>query len=395
MIAVAHRFLALLLALTMAACTGSQPPPPPQAIAPIPAPDPARVESVLFLVGDPGDAVTDRSPTLQRLRQDIEDWAQRLEADSAVVTLILGDLIYPVGLRPPDHPAFDSDTAVFMSQVRLVQGPEAFRRGARLFFLAGNHDWGGRERRAGPARIRNLDEFVEFARATTGAAVDLVPEVGTGGPHLVDLGDRLRLILLDTAWWLLASDEAQHAEVLGGIERAMATAGDREVLIAAHHPFESVGPHGGHFPFWETFGLRYLLARSGAILQDVTSGPYRDLERGLRQIFGRLGPPLIFAGGHEHSLQVIEGRVETDPRFNLVSGSASKLTRVGYEPGVRYAASAPGYMRVVFEKDGGVILFVEATDPEYLKCRGADEERDRCVAEGVAAFGTVHSRRLR
>src|SRR5690606_3609827 len=116
----------------------------------------------------------------------------------------------------------------------------------------------------------------------------------------LDWGHHYRIVMLDTAWWLLEGDQAARLEVLRGIEEAFATAGDRTLMLAAHHPFRSGGPHAGGFSFWSTLGVRYLLYRSGAILQDITSRPYRQLEAGLRDIFGRHGPPLAFMGGHEH-----------------------------------------------------------------------------------------------
>jgi hypothetical protein len=385
---------ACLLAISIAGCR--QPP-----VGPIPAPDPlsdpdpAAVESVLFLVGDAGDATTERNPILTRLQDDIEWWATRLDSDSSVAVLVLGDIVYPEGLHPPGHPSRDSDTSVVMGQVRLVMGPESLRRGARMFFMAGNHDWGSRKDWEGYRRLRTLEEFFTEARARTGAAVELTPEAGAGGPRVVDMGDNLRLLLLDTAWWLLSGDDEQKAEVLRGIDEAFRTAGGREVMLAAHHPFRSVGPHGGFFPFWETAGVRYILARSGAILQDLTSVPYRGLENGLREIFLRHSPPLAFIGGHEHSLQVIESIQESDPRFTLVSGSASKLTGVGFEEGVRFASSVPGYMRVVTGKDGSVALYVEATPAEFLECGGTGAELAGCMAEGLAGFESVYSQRLR
>jgi hypothetical protein len=393
-IRIARRSALLLLALVLAAC-GRPSAPPPALLEPLPPPDPARVESVLFLVGDAGEARTDRTPILHRIQQDVEAWAGRLDSDSAVAVLVLGDIVYPEGLRSRDDPVFHADTAVVMAQVRLVLGPSARSRGARMFFVAGNHDWGSRRHRDGFTRLRNLAAFLELASTMTGAPVALVPEAGTGGPYVVDVGTRLRLLLLDTAWWLLSADTREREAMLAGIDEAFAGAGDRDVVVAAHHPFRSVGPHGGFFPFWEMAGLRYLLARSGAILQDLTSEPYRDLETGLRAIFHRHGPPLAFVGGHEHSLQVIEAVIGTDPRVSLVSGSASKLTDVGHHEGVRYAASAPGYMRIVIEEEGGVSVFVEAAPPEYLHCGGSDEALARCMAEGVAAFRTVYSQRIR
>lgn len=371
------------------------PGPEPEAMAP---PDPAEVESVIFLVGDGGEAKPATHPILTRLREDIEWWAERLPEDSSVVVLYLGDIVYPLGMNPPGSDDFAGDSTVVMGQVGIVAGPNALARGARGYFLAGNHDWGLEREVEGAVRLGILADFLAVARQSTGADVRLEPPAGTGGPTVVDVGTQVRVILLDTAWWLLhggRQDSPAHRAVLQGVEEAMQSAGEREVFIAAHHPFRSAGPHGGQFDFWETFGVRYVLARSGAILQDVTSIPYRMLEQGLRDIFSRTGPPLGFLGGHEHSLQILHGIEPLDPTVNVVSGSASKLTSVGTADGMQFGMSAPGYMRLVTMRDGSMGLFVEAAPPEFRQCAGDEAALAACMRDGVAAFETVHSQRLR
>jgi hypothetical protein len=361
----------------------------------IPSPSYSDVESVLFLIGDAGEAVSQASPLLERMRQDIEVWSERLEADSSVAVLLLGDIVYPLGMNPPGSSSYDNDTSVVMGQVRLVSGPWARARGTRAYVMAGNHDWGLREDWEGFLRLLELDTFLAAARAATGAAIELVPAAGTGGPEVIDWGDQYRLLILDTAWWLVERNPGERQNVLRGIDEAFSTAGDREILIAAHHPFKSGGPHGGRFSFWETLGVRYILFRSGAVLQDITSRPYRDLDIGLRSIFSEYDPPLAFIGGHEHSLQIIEGNEPTDPLYNIVSGSGSKMSSVGPVDGLVFGQGAPGYMRLVVEKDGGVSLFVEATAPRYQYCPSGEPERTTCMTEGIAAFQTVFSKQLK
>jgi hypothetical protein len=383
----------LVCLFVLSVCTRTPAPLPPAQF--VTAPDTSDVESVIFLMGDAGDAHADRSPVLHRLAMDIEAWSARLERDSAVAMLVLGDVVYPEGVRPHGSRHYDRDTAVVMSQVRLVSGAAALARGSRAYFLAGNHDWGLRRHWPGYIRLRNLEEFLDYARARTGADVRLSPPAGSGGPEVVDFGQHVRLLLLDTAWWLLEGDEEAKQSVLQGIERAIAEAGGREIIFAAHHPFTSAGPHGGQFSFWETGGFRYILYRSGAILQDITSGPYRELERGLRPIFERHGPPLAFVGGHEHSLQLLEGIRPTDPRFHVVSGSMSKNTEVGKAEGLLFGASAPGYARLVIERGGGMTLFIEAAPTEFLHCPAAEPARGQCMQRGVAAFRTMSSVRIK
>jgi hypothetical protein len=385
---------AALLFAALAACAAGPPPALPEPER-APEPPPAEVERVLFLLGDPGEVTTATSPLLQRLGRDVESWSGALAADSAVAIVVLGDIIYPDGLHAPETEVFARDTAVVMSQVRLVTGPQARARGARVYFVAGNHDWGQRKDFEGAVRLARLAAFLESVRQETGAHVELVPEAGTGGPFVWDWGPHVRLLLLDTAWWLLGADDAEETAFLARVEEAMRTAGERQVLFGAHHPFRSAGPHGGEISVWKMLGLYYLLQRAGALLQDLTSRPYRELERGLRGIFSRTGPPFAFIGGHEHSLQVFERVEPTDPAYSLVSGSGSKLSSVGMQPGLRFAERAPGYMRLLVRTDGAMHLSVEATGEAYLACDGEPEAAAECVAAGLAAFETVHSQPLR
>ena len=387
----------VLLSALLAGCN-LDPPAPTPAPEPVSAPDPSQVEQVLFLVGDPGQARSAYYPIMPRLQQDIEWWAERLPRDSAVTVLFLGDIVYPLGLHPPGTEEYPGDSAIVMDQVQLLAGPYTRQRRAQGYFMAGNHDWGLETDWEGVVRLNNLDQFLTRARAYTGAEVRLVPEPGTGGPYVVDVGEHIRLLILDTAWWLLDGGkgaQAEHPVVLERIEAAMRSAGGRQVIFAAHHPFQSAGPHGGEFSFWRSLGVRYLLARSGAILQDLTSLPYRELKAGLRAIFDRTGPPLVFVGGHEHSLQVIEGRHPNDPKFSLVSGSASKVSEIGMEEKMYFGRGAPGYMRLVVYKNGGVGVFVESAPERFKSCPKGEPERLECMAAGVAAYETVHSQRIR
>jgi hypothetical protein len=383
----------VVVCAALACSCGPRPPVLPPYV-PIPEPAPQDVESVIFLFGDAGDVRDEDSPLLVRLKQDVEKWSAALDADSSVMVIALGDIVYPLGVTAPDADGYAADTAVAMSQLRLVAGPRARSHGARAYFVAGNHDWKSERDEEGRAQLEHLDGLIDAVRKRDGLGVQLVPAAGTGGPHVIDWGRRFRILLLDTAWWILQSSDTAQTSMLSRIEQAVSTRGERDIMIASHHPFISAGPHGGEISVRSGMGLRYPLSRSGAILEDITSLPYRRLEQGFRSIFDKHEPPMIFAGGHDHSLQVIAGALPTDPIINLVSGAGSKLDGVGSERGLRFARSAPGYMRLVFERNGGVTVFVESTDPAFLKCDDEDE-RARCMADGVAAFQTVYGRRVR
>ncbi|MGD2067560.1 MAG: hypothetical protein PVI57_02665 [Gemmatimonadota bacterium] len=376
--------------LAVAAC--GPPPPTVSDWTPLPSPTGPEVDAVVFLVGDAGEALPGRSPVLAVLQREVEAWSSRLARDSAVSVVFLGDLVYPNGVHERGSPEFPRDSSRLRAQVDVLSGPVARRRGTRGIFLPGNHDWGQTTGAEGVAHLRNLEGLLAAMAEERGLGVGLLPPAGQPGPVALDVGDRLRLVLMDTQWWLRPHEDPWEAPIVRALGQALRTAGRREVIIAAHHPFLSGGPHGGPTPFWKGLGLLYVLRRSGALIQDVNSPPYRALLVGLREIFEESGRPLLWAGGHDHSLQVLEGWSDDQPRWSVVSGAGSKLTGVSGARGMLYGASRPGFMRVTLLENGEAQLHVYAGRDGI--CEEDGPLLDRCMEEGVAGFHVVWARRL-
>lgn len=386
-------WLGAALAAALAAACGQTPSLP--EVRPVAEPPAADVESVVFLIGDAGLARPGRSPVLERLRREVEEWAARLRRDSAVVVLFLGDNAYPEGVHARGTPAYVEDRQHLLAQAAVVAGPQATRFHTPAIFLAGNHDWGKRPAPEGLAQLLHQDTLIDSLRAA-GYDVRLMPDPGKPKIAVVDVRRHLRLVLIDTSWWLLASPFPETGAFLAQIRDALRGARGRAVLMASHHPFKSGASHGGLVPFWKTLGVRYLLARSGALLQDLNSIPYRRLVDGMRAVFRETGAPLLYAGGHDHNLQVIERFDPEDPLHMVVSGAASKTGRVGYVEGMVYRGAKAGYMRLETLRDGRVYLFVTAADPQYQACDQTDDAALReCMRQGVAAYETDYAARLK
>ena len=360
-----------------------------------PEPDPEDVESVLFLVGDAGAVDGDGNPVLRHLTDAVENWSEALARDSSVVVLFLGDNVYPSGYHDPSDRNHERDSIRLGNQISVLGGPQARAYSARGIFLPGNHDWGNTNGAEALVLMRNLQDRLGRARERDDVLVQLLPHAESPGPEIVDLGATARIITLDTQWSLAHRIESSRSAAFGELEAAIAGAGKRDVIVAAHHPIVTGGKHGGSISVWETMGVRWLLNRTGSISQDLSSNVYRRLIQGLRLTFSRGRAPLVYAAGHEHNLQVISGTKPGDPRFMLVSGSGSKVGDVERTPGTRFGLAAPGYMRIVFLRDRGVDLTVYATSPEFTTCPNGDgQERTECMARGAQLFETVYSERL-
>jgi hypothetical protein len=342
--------------------------------APVSRAPPEQIDVTLFLIGDAGApaAPPDSEPVLAALR------AAATAAPHPVV-VFLGDNLYPRGM--PDSTAPDRLDAErrLNEQLRVPRAT-----GGRAIFVPGNHDW-DRQGADGWAAVRREEAFIAAAR--DGRSV-LLPGGGCPGPAVVDLGTVVRLVALDTQWWLHDGPKPEDpaspcptdspSEVIDALRAAVRGADGRVIVVVAHHPLESGGPHGGHFGWQEhLFPLRavkswlwlplplvgsaYPLARaSGISNQDAPSGVYRRMRAA---VDSALLPsrPLVYAAGHDHGLQVIGG---TSTRYLLVSGAGTygHLSRVTALDSTRFARLASGFMRIEVLRDRRARLAVTVVD---------------------------------
>ena len=387
-----RRTAPVLAMLLFTACIKEIPEPD---FTPIPVADAGIVDQVVFLVGDAGEALFDTTPLMPHLQNEVERWSAALDREESVSVLFLGDNVYPSGIHDLGDPRRALDSLHLDAQVQIMNGPNAVRWRNRGFFVAGNHDWGNLYGLEGLQRIRNQERMLDAYGNRP--RVDLYPEAGLPGPQVVDAGEAVRFVFLDTHWWLQAGhDHILRDTVFFNVREILSGAGDRALVFVSHHPFASGGTHGGPVPFWRGMGLLWLLNKTGSLVQDLNSPIYRELQGGLEALFRDIRQPLIYAGGHDHSLQVVEDIGPEKPQWSLVAGSASKTGDVGPAPGLRFGVDKPGYMRLAFRRDGAVELHVYATTNEYLHC-GDDEGEDvaTCMSAGVNAFEEVFSSQLR
>jgi hypothetical protein len=220
--------------------------------------------------------------------------------------------------------------------------------------------------------------------------VSFAPPDGCPGPVVVDVAERLRLVVLDSQWWLHRGPRPLHPtsscaedseeEVLAALRIALHGAGERQVVVVTHHPPASGGQHGGQFGVEDhLFPLRgarpwlwiplpivgslYPAARGrGVSSQDLRSAAYTHMVERLEGVL-RERPPLAWVGGHEHNLQVLTGRAAM---LYLVSGAGilGHTTRVRSLPATRYLSDRAGFLRLDVPRSGPVQLQVEVVDRE-------------------------------
>lgn len=322
----------------MVACRGTQ-----VHYLPIPAPpEPASVTATLYLIGDGGYASAGRALVLDHLARDLEKLA-RESPGRPVAAVYLGDNIYDVGAREEYRL---EDLAHLTAQTApLLRFP-----GARGVFLPGNHDWAmGSADERGRLAVALQEEWLQELDEGR-PDVEMLPNDGCPGPAGLDVGPRLRVLVFDTEALLRAPLDGcgGTARFFRNLRDDLAAHADRTVVLAAHHPIATGGPHGGNIGVLQYGPLvYYLVKRAGVSVQDLGSPTYSEMIDGLQLAIAESGVrPLAFAAGHDHNLQVIGLDGPGTPRYQLVSGSASKSQPSRRIEGMRFATDAHGYMRL-------------------------------------------------
>jgi hypothetical protein len=362
----------------------------PATVTPAPVAPLDSIELALFLIGDAGSKAYDREPVLEELARQSDS----LRTVKQFV-VFLGDNVYPRGVPPVGHGSRDD------AERKAAALVYAIRQGAGQGFLVpGNHDW-DRQGPEGWNAIRRQDTLVsQFG----GKEVRLLPHGGCPGPEVVDVGTHVRLIALDSEWWVHTKVKPYGAtspcptrterEVTDSLLGALRDKGTRYAIVVDHHPLRSGGEHGGSFQLGDhIFPLRnvkswlwiplpiigslYPLARKmGISNQDLSGRKYRLMRRSFEAVFAKY-PPLVMASGHDHDLQVIRGgRPEvTHAGYQLVSG-AGILGHTGLVrrvEGSLFERDAAGFMRLDVTRDGRVRLSV-TTVPKGTRPVGESAE---------------------
>ena len=206
-----------------------------------------------------------------------------------------------------------------------------------------------------------------------------LPDSAGPGPVEMKLDDHLTLVLIDTEW-LLRSDAAPRAtvandapatllDVLVDLDDEVRRHRKDDLLVVGHHPVFSNGPHAGRFSLqahlfpltlrWKrafvplpVLGKVYVLYRKYVgSREDFADLRYRRFREGFSRIFAQ-HEGLIYAAGHDHSLQY----VPFGEQHYVVSGAGSRASYAAAGGEAAFTASRTGFAMVDYYQDGQVWL---------------------------------------
>ncbi len=329
-----------------------------------------EIEKRFYLIGDAGKSpMNGMSNALSAFHKHVED--KNTKEDHVI---FLGDNIYPSGLPKKDHKDRKEAENALNAQIKSV---ENFK--GEVLFIPGNHDWYSN----GLKGLKRQEKYIEDALGKN----TFQPENGCPIED-IDIGDNVKLIIVDTQWYLenwnenpTINDECEiktrerfFEELEGEIKKAQ----NRTTVIAIHHPMYTNGIHGGYYgankhlyptqkkiplPFLASF-LTQVRTQGGVSIQDRYNERYNELMRRIETLTFD-ADNVVFVSGHEHTLQYIENeRIK-----QIVSGSGAKSSAAALGNNGLFSYGGQGFAELIIYKDGSSwvkIYGAEDGDPKVL-----------------------------
>ncbi len=343
-------------------------------------PDSTLAHSI-FLIGDTGAPHYDGAGDVLSL---LDTMLAGAGVRSSVV--FLGDNVYPSGMPPASSPHRGDAERRIDAQLDVVEDHPG-----HVIFLPGNHDWGGAGLGGDREAVLRQEAYVEqqLNRGNT-----FMPDGGFPGPIDVQVDEDIVLIVIDTQWWLenrkpfgnTGTYELElEGEFLLELDDVLWRHADKHRVVVAHHPLFSNGEHGGFFRGARSLWSGERLARGYlGTPQDLSNLKYRRLRRSLLSIFEH-HRDLVYAAGHEHSLQYFPHNAQ----HYIVSGSGSKTGHVESGRGALFADEVKGFAALHYYTDGSIWLRFYAPGDGASVAEALYTRRLRAPNRPLVAYSTA------
>ena len=290
-----------------------------------------------------------KGPKLKKRLKHFERTIEEDCKDSSFTLVLLGDL--------QQKNTENEDTLIaFIKRVQL--------KGASIIAVTGDRDWD-------KSQQYGLDSVTAMqSRFHTKIGHNIfIPKKNCPGPKVKDIGTDLRIIGINSQWWLhpyrktIAVDsECKNilkVQILDELEEAIKTANGRKVIMVTHHPIVSGGVYGGNshlighlfpykhdkpnnkvfLPFYGTFYHKY--RQNIGTSQDFSSAAYKTYINDIENVLYDF-KDVVVCSSHEYDLEVLK----LNNNYQIISGSFLKSSQVSKTDNTIYKNNALGFVKL-------------------------------------------------
>lgn len=302
----------------------------------------------VLLLGDAGYSTLEPwQPSLARAA------ARASLAPDNTTVIMLGDNIYYRGFpsRRSEDETYSKAELALIDRL-IAQLKISAVSGAELYVVPGNHDW----------YATQVDDQARFI-AEYGEEHDLPVHFEPwekGRPPLPEAIHRqgLSIVFLDSMW-LIRGEQHDIDRAVQRLDELLRKTRQEHpeniVLLTAHHPIESMGPHNLYHTsavYRFAVGLIDLFADIGD--QDLPHPDYARVIDAINEVVNRFDGRAVYAAGHDHSLQVFGDASQEPPQYRIVSGAANSrmVTGVGHNDNTLFAVAREGFIELEVYRRG-------------------------------------------
>lgn len=313
-----------------------------------------------FLIGDAGKPNLEiQEPGLKLLNTHLK------QADANSMVIFLGDNIYEEGMPALNHEHRKLSEDRIYESIKAVEGFPG-----SVLFIPGNHDWYA----ANDSLLDGPKYEREYLMEKLGSENVFLPKDGKPGPAVLQVDDNAVLVVIDSYRWVRDLPDPKEKKKNPDMDEPAFQQELREVLKAhegkrivmvAHHPLYTNGGHGGYAPFVDhLFPLRLInkniwfplpvlgsilpMARKfGGIIEDIPHKRYKQY-RNVVLDASKNNKDLVFAAGHEHSLQFFQKH----SKHFIVSGAGTKSSWVHKGKGAAFSHIGKGFSKLDIYENG-------------------------------------------
>lgn len=303
----------------------------------------------LFLIGDTGE------PNLNGGDSVFSNLSRHVKSSNSSgidnLVLLLGDNVYRYGYLK------GNGQVATMSRKKLdTQISYLLQSGSTCYFIPGNHDYTLLNPIAGKRRIKR--QFEKVAESNKNG-IFLSPDPNQRKKFfdvmsVETASDSLGVVMIDTQRFLnyFQLGTRLHKRAIVNIAAEISNHPTIKTWVfATHHPMKSVGDHG------VAIGFKFR--------QDLAQSKYKKLRKRLNTLVQSINDErpevrIIFASGHDHSLQLFEEK----QYVQLLSGAGSKSTEI-------FTNEAPESLKFAQANVGYAILSVYDNEEIWVAFYGA------------------------
>ena len=274
---------------------------------------------------------------------------EKEEKSKSFIVFMLGDV----------NQETTENTKILLNFIQNIQ-----KQGGEIYSITGDLDWDN----SGYYGLDSANALQKTYKQFLGENI-FIPKNNCPGPYVKDIGDNIRIIAINSQWWLhpyrkalpidSECDEILKIQIIDELDAAIESAGNRKVLLLAHHPITSGGVYGGNsnfmgqfFPFSHSdpenktfipfYGTFYHCYRQNVgSVQDFSNPAYKQYIKDIKDLLIK-HEDVVLCSSHEYDLQLMNLAYN----YQIISGSLVKNAQVSTLENTVYKTNENGFVKL-------------------------------------------------